>query len=123
MDDALNWLKENNVTSGNLDDDSIATLSRISAMVPGALGKDPSDVAETMEHALHGLRCGDKTKDVNIDDSSVAAKKSRTAVPENNEEVRVKEMLLALLFSNLMTSHSRTMLLQSYHSERCRQAL
>jgi hypothetical protein len=49
--------------SGQLDEHSIATLSRISKMIPGALSKDPLDVANVMENALGWLHSADTKKE------------------------------------------------------------
>jgi hypothetical protein len=95
MEQALEWLKKNDVNADNLDVQSIATLSKISEMIPGAMQKDLSHVADAMESALNWLRSSDK-KDFSLDDLSVASKKSAVNKPDLAEEARVKDMANAL---------------------------
>jgi hypothetical protein len=101
MEDALNWLRSNDMNFGdkNLDIQSLATLSKISEIIPGAKNMEKSDVEATMESALDWLRSNDDTKEFSLDDISVASwKKGRSAlgVAKTDEEQRANEMASAL---------------------------
>jgi hypothetical protein len=98
MEEALSWLRNNDLNYDQMDEPSLATYNKIESMIPGAMEKDANDVAATMESALDWLRSNDASKPFSLDDISIAS--SFKKVPGLGlgtiEEARVKDMENAL---------------------------
>jgi hypothetical protein len=100
MEEALSWLRRNelNYDDPDRDDASARTMNKINSMVPGAMDKDPVEVAATMEAALVWLRASDDASTTfHLDDGSVGSSKNipgpRLGTPE---EARARAMENAL---------------------------
>jgi hypothetical protein len=101
MEDALSWLRTNdlNYDDPDMDDASVQTMSKIKSMVPGALDKDDLVKVPQMESALDWLRNSDdaSVKTFNVDDISVSSRKKLGGVGLGTpEEARLKDMENAL---------------------------
>jgi hypothetical protein len=103
MEKALSWLRSNelNYDDPDRDDASTRTMNKINSMVPGAMDKDPVEVAATMEAALVWLRASDDTSTTfHLDDGSVGSSKNipgpRLGTPEEVRARAMKNTLQAL---------------------------
>jgi hypothetical protein len=106
MEEALSWLRSNELSydDPDRDDASTRTMNKINSMVPGAMGKDPVEVATTMEAALVWLRASDDASTTfHLDDGSVGSSKNIPApglVTPEGARARAMENALQALRAN-----------------------
>jgi hypothetical protein len=82
MEDALGWLRSNdlNYDSIDIDEQTDATVQKIMSMVPVALGRNRIEVAATMEGELEWLRSNGTSKSFRFDDPSQVLTRRTAAI-------------------------------------------